>query len=89
MKTKRNDIRNAAIVAHVDHAKTTLVDDVFEGAMPQTKFVLRKAPDLKYVFFSHKLKTGIVCRTANEYALRKQPCALLPRKKSMQEICML
>ncbi|VAI57542.1 unnamed protein product [Triticum turgidum subsp. durum] len=47
----RRDVRNIAIVAHVDHGKTTLVDsmlrqskvDSVEGPMPQTRFVLKKA----------------------------------------------
>src|SRR6266508_4664437 len=45
----RDDLRNLAIVAHVDHGKTTLVDailllvDASEGPLPQTRYVLGKA----------------------------------------------
>ncbi len=30
MKTKREDIRNIAIIANVDHGKTTIVDELLK-----------------------------------------------------------
>ena len=47
MKTKREDVRNIAMIAHVDHGKTTLVDELLKqsGVFRENQEVAERVMD--------------------------------------------
>lgn len=67
MITKREDIRNIAIIAHVDHGKTTLVDQLLKqsGVFRANQEVAERVMD-----------SNDIERKRNHHSIKKYRCTL-------------
>lgn len=67
MITKREDVRNIAIIAHVDHGKTTLVDELLKqsGTFRENQEVAERVMD-----------SNDIERTRHHHSFKEHCCSL-------------
>ena len=65
MKSKREDIRNVAIIAHVDHGKTTLVDTLLKQS--GVFRISQKVSNIVFNFDINLFNPEVVNKLAQEY----------------------
>ena len=70
MKQKREDVRNIAIIAHVDHGKTTLVDELLKqsGVFRENQEVAERVMDSNDI----KKELGITSSPKIQRSLTKE-----------------
>ena len=78
MRTKREDVRNVAIIAHVDHGKTTLVDQLLKqsGVFRENQEVQERVMDSNDIERErgngHHFHPFITCLSIQEYSYALQ-----------------
>ena len=84
MKTKREDVRNIAIIAHVDHGKTTLVDELLKqsGVFRENQEVAERVMDSNDIERERGI-TILSKNTAVFYTALTLPCRMnFPLRKT-------
>ena len=78
MKTKREDVRNIAIIAHVDHGKTTLVDQLLKqsGVFRANQEVQERVMDSNDIHHPFQEYRCILQRYKDQYHRHTRTCRL-------------
>ena len=80
MKTKREDIRNIAIIAHVDHGKTTLVDELLKqsGVFRENQEVEERVMDSNDIERERGINHPVEKHCRNTIKIRRSTLLTLP-----------
>lgn len=79
MKTKREDVRNIAIIAHVDHGKTTLVDELLKqsGVFRENQEVAERVMDSNDI---ERERGSRSCPKIRQFIIKEQRSTLSIRR---------
>ena len=88
MKTKREDVRNVAIIAHVDHGKTTLVDELLKqsGVFRENQEVQERVMDSNDIERERGITILISSHILSELHQLANRYGILHEGKLLQEI---
>ena len=88
MITKREDIRNIAIIAHVDHGKTTLVDELLKqsGTFRENQEVAERVMDSNDIERERGI-TILSKNTAITYKNTKMEQLINTKKSNERSVC--
>ena len=82
MRQKREDVRNVAIIAHVDHGKTTLVDELLKqsGVFRENQEVAERVMDSNDI----ERERGITILSKNTAVMYKVPRSTSSTPRAMR-----